>query len=130
MDILIDANIAVAIILNEPTKSSIIKATVGHDVVSTEILPHEVGNALTALYKRKHLTGEQVQEAFVRFERIPLRLIKVNIGAALDIACTCRIYAYDAYYLELARRLRLPLLTLDKQMKQNGKTMQLDMLEV
>jgi hypothetical protein len=27
------------------------------------------------------------------------------------------IYAYDAYYLELAKRLKIPLLTLDNQMK-------------
>jgi predicted nucleic acid-binding protein len=53
----------------------------------------------------------------------------VNIENALRIACQYNIYAYDAYYLEAAFRLRLPLLTLDKQMKNIARKMNLDILE-
>jgi predicted nucleic acid-binding protein len=39
------------------------------------------------------------------------------------------IYAYDAYYLEAAHRLRLPLLTLDGLMQNTGRDMHIDVLE-
>ncbi|GMO36206.1 MAG: hypothetical protein Ta2B_16300 [Termitinemataceae bacterium] len=50
MEIVVDANIVMAIILNEPTKSKIIDATTGVSLVSTEIIWHEVVNALSSLY--------------------------------------------------------------------------------
>jgi predicted nucleic acid-binding protein len=55
--------------------------------------------------------------------------VEVNIENALNIACKYNIYAYDAYYLEAALRLKLPLLTLDKPMKNIAKKMHLDILE-
>jgi predicted nucleic acid-binding protein len=36
---------------------------------------------------------------------------------ALKISCKYKIYAYDAYYLEAAKRLRLPLITFDIPMQ-------------
>jgi len=61
---------------------------------------------------------------------IPLRLVSVNIEKALDIAYTFNIYMYDAYYLELAQRLKVPLLTLDNQMQDIAKTLKIKLLEV
>ena len=61
---------------------------------------------------------------------IPLHLEPVNIAKALDIACMFNIYAYDAYYLELASRLKIPLLTLDGQMKDIAKTLKIKLMEV
>jgi predicted nucleic acid-binding protein len=49
---------------------------------------------------------------------------------ALKLSCKYNIYAYDAYYLETAYRLKMPLLTLDGTMKHNGKDMKIDILEV
>ena len=39
------------------------------------------------------------------------------------------IYAYDAYYLEVAKRLNLPLLTLDMAMKKVALDIKLKVLE-
>ncbi|GHU30414.1 hypothetical protein FACS1894172_03660 [Spirochaetia bacterium] len=54
MEIIIDANIVMAVILNEPTKPKIIEATGDVSLVSTEIIWHEVVNALSSLYRRKN----------------------------------------------------------------------------
>jgi predicted nucleic acid-binding protein len=40
------------------------------------------------------------------------------------------MYAYDAYYLDTAYRLKLPLLTLDGGMKEKAKDMKINLLEV
>jgi predicted nucleic acid-binding protein len=61
---------------------------------------------------------------------LPLRLVKIDMKKALKLSCKYNIYAYDAYYLETAYRLKLPLLTLDGPMKNNGRNMKIDILEV
>ena len=117
MNVLIDASGLMPILINEPEKESIISATKNCELLAPSILPYEIGNALTRLKKRQILTEKQIINAFDDFLRIPLRLLEVDIKNALEIACKYSIYAYDAYYLEMAYRLSLPLLTLDFPMK-------------
>jgi len=128
--IVVDANVYLAVILNEPEKQVIIESTRGVELISPEVLPYEIGNALTAMLKRKRLNEEQIIKSFDIFNMIPLHLEPVNIAKALDIACMFKIYAYDAYYLELAKRLKIPLLTLDSQMKDIAKTLKIKLMEV
>jgi predicted nucleic acid-binding protein len=47
----------------------------------------------------------------------------------LDIAGRFGTYAYDAYFLECALSLRLPLLTLDKGMKSIACELAIEVLE-
>jgi predicted nucleic acid-binding protein len=129
MKIIIDANVAIAIILDEPVKQRIIELTEDADLISTEILPHEVGNALSAMCRRRRLTADEVTRAYALFETIPVRLFKTKVADALKISAKYRLYAYDAYYLELAARLRLPVLTYDAPMKNAGRAMNLEMWE-
>ena len=53
MDIIADTNIFLAIALNEPEKEQIIQLTSGVNIIAPEILPYEIGNALSAMIKRK-----------------------------------------------------------------------------
>ena len=46
-----------------------------------------------------------------------------------DLAVRSRIYAYDAYFLECALSLRLPLLTLDRGMKQIARELSIHLVE-
>ena len=130
MDLLIDANILLAVILNEPEKERIVELTAEAKIVAPEMIPYEIGNALSAMMKRHRLTQEQVQITFKIFEAIPIRLEQVNIADALGLSHRFCIYAYDAYYLEVARRLHIPLLTLDRQMKNIGHSLKIELLEV
>jgi predicted nucleic acid-binding protein len=59
---------------------------------------------------------------------MPLQLVEINIDNAVKIACYYNIYAYDAYYLEVALRLKLPLLTLDKLMKDIARKLGINIL--
>src|SRR4030042_6078284 len=117
MKIVADTNTFIAVALNEPEKGMIIRLTKGHDLVAPEVLPFEIGNALTAMMKRNALEAEEVIQAWDIVQHIPVDLRRIGVRAALDIATQYNIYAYDAYFLECALNLRSPLLTLDRQMR-------------
>ncbi|QHS11342.1 type II toxin-antitoxin system VapC family toxin [Sinimarinibacterium sp. NLF-5-8] len=130
MNIIADTNIFLAVVLNGPAKAGIVKATAGVSIVAPEILPYEIGNALSAMVKRRALQITNALAAEKATKRIAARLIPVNISAALQIALDHDIYAYDAYFLQCAQRLNIPLLTLDKRMKQVAQTCGIPTIEI
>jgi len=129
MDILIDASALMPVLINEPEKSHIIHLTRNCNLLAPSLLPYEIGNALTRLKKRRILDNKEIITAYNDFKKIPLRLLHPDIENALLIACKYVIYAYDAYYLEIAMRLNLPLLTLDRRMKKVALDLKLRILE-
>ncbi len=117
MKIIADTNAFLAVALEEPEKANIIQLTKGHDLVAPEVLPFEIGNALTAMLKKHKLNTDQMISVWNTVQTIPVEYFRVDIPAALELADRCNIYAYDAYFLECAIRLRCPLLTLDRRLK-------------
>lgn len=117
MKIVADTNTFIAVALNEPEKDMIIRLSEGYDLVAPEVLPFEIGNALTAMMKRNVLEADEVIMAWKMVQHIPVDLRRTEIEAALKLATQYNIYAYDAYFLECAISLHSPLLTLDRQMK-------------
>ena len=129
MNVLIDASALMPILIDEPEKVYIVNASKNCELMAPYILPYEIGNALTRLKKRQILNEKQIIAVFKDFKKIPLRLLEVDIENALKIACKYAIYAYDAYYLEMAYRLNLPILTLDELMKKIAFDLGLKVLE-
>lgn len=125
-----DANILLAVILNEPEKRRIINLTKDTELIVPEIMSYEIGNALSGLLKRRRLSQEQAVSVYNTYQFIPLRLVKADPRKALKLAAKYNIYAYDAYYLEIALRLKTPLLTLDKQMQSIGADLKIEIWEV
>lgn len=121
MDILIDASCVMAILAEEPEREQVIEKTEGATLVSAACLPYEIGNALSARVKR-HLADDKVAvAAYKEFERIPVRLLEVDVKKAVQIAAEENHYAYDAYYIACALDKGLPLLTLDGGMLEIAK---------
>ena len=129
MQIVADTNTFIAVALNEPEKDLIIQVTEGCDLIAPEVLPFEIGNALTAMMKKSVLKADEVASSWEIVQRIPVDLRSINIESALKIATKFNIYAYDAYFLECADSLRSPLLTLDSGMKRIAKEMGITILE-
>jgi len=129
MDIIADTNIFLTVALDEPEKEHIIQITSGIDLISPEILPYEVGNALSAMVKRKQLLPDEALQVEQKTRFIPVRLISIDVQKALDLAVRFNIYAYDAYFLHCAKSMNNPLLTLDKRMKQVALELNLEILE-
>ncbi|MDA8141683.1 MAG: type II toxin-antitoxin system VapC family toxin [Desulfobacteraceae bacterium] len=129
MNIVADTNTFLAVALNEPERELIVELTEGANLVAPEVLPFEIGNALTAMLKRNALNADEVLSAWQVVQHIPVDLRHVDIAAALKIASHFGIYAYDAYFLECAQRLRSPLLTLDRGMRRIAKELGIIILE-
>jgi len=129
LNIITDTNIFLAVILNEPEKDRIIQLTSGTDAIAPEILPYEIGNALSAMIKRKKITPDEALSVQKTASFIPVRLISIDVQQALKLAIEFNIYAYDAYFLQCAKSLSHPLITLDKRMKQVATELNIEVLE-
>ena len=116
MDVVIDASALLAVLLNEPERQTIIESTRGASLVAPSSLDYEIGNALSALMRRRSITIAESVAVYHSFARIPVRLIEPDMQAALLVSGEENIYAYDAYFIACAERLGLPLLTLDKRL--------------
>jgi predicted nucleic acid-binding protein len=116
MEIVSDASVFLAVALNEMDREWVIEKTSGYSIVSPEVLPYEVGNALIAMKRKGRLNDREILRAFNISQRIAVKLVRVTIHAAIKIAIRFNIYAYDAYYLQCCIENRLPLISLDGRM--------------
>lgn len=130
MKIVADTNTFLAVALREPEKDLLAEVVAGHDLIAPEVLPFEIGNALTAMVRKRSLARDEVRPAWEMAASIPVELRKVDIRGALEIASRFNIYAYDAYFLECATRFRAPLLTLDRAMGRVAKELHIDVVEL
>jgi predicted nucleic acid-binding protein len=128
--IVIDTSVIVAVIANEPVKSALIALTRGVNLLAPGSVPWEIGNAFSAMLKRKRITLEQAQQAVATYHKIPIRFVEVELTEALQLANELGIYAYDAYVVWCAIRMRAPLLALDTGLIEAAKRVQVKVLEV
>ena len=130
INIIVDASVIIAVIANEPEKAAIISLTEGANILSPLSVHWEIGNAFSAMLKKRRITLKQVQNAIKIYKDIPIRFLDVDIEAALDISAQLNIYAYDAYLIEVAFRHRMPLVTLDKSLAAYAEQKGVNVLEV
>jgi len=128
MKILIDACAIIAVIIKEPERDLVIQLTKDAEIVSPNMVSFEIANALTKMMKKKIIEKERMLNAFTYYKKIPIKPIEIDFEKALEIAWDYKIYAYDACYLEAAKRLNLPLLTFDGNMIKVGKELGIKML--
>ena len=129
MNIIVDTNILIAVAFDEPEKQHIIDLTIDATLIAPEILFYEAGNALSAMIKRRQVSSDEAIQAFDIIQTIPIRLVRVDIPTSLGLALEHNIYAYDAYFLQSARQLSCPLLSLDKRMNQVAESIGIKLLE-
>jgi len=116
MEIVSDASAFLAVALNEIDRDWVIEKTSGFSIVSPEILPYEIGNALIAVRKKGRLSEREVLRAFDSSQKIAVRLVPVRVHDAMKIALRFKTYAYDAYYLQCCIENKLALISLDDRM--------------
>jgi len=130
MNVIADTNTFLAVALKEPERKGLIKLTDGYKLSAPNILPYEIGNALSSLVKRKVVTFKQLPIVWDAAASIPVELRTIDIRKALLLAGYYKIYAYDAYFLQCAIETRLPLLTLDNGMKHVARQLDIKLLEL
>ena len=115
MDLTVGASVIMAVILNEPSKPKLLETTEGAELLSAPSLPWEIGNALSALFKRRRIDLAQAELALKSYRQIPIRLPPLEIEGSVVLAEQYGVYAYDAYVIECARRYQTSLLSLDRR---------------
>ena len=130
MRIVADTNTFLAVALDEPERSTILRATAGFNLVAPDVLPFEVGNALTAMLKKGSIKPGELLAIWDVVQLIPVELRRTDVRYALSIASERNIYAYDAYFLECSLSLRAPLLTLDRRLANIAANLGISVLEL
>jgi predicted nucleic acid-binding protein len=65
------------------------------------------------MLKKKRITLEQTCSALAAYAGIAIRFYEVNLEETLSLCVRANLYAYDAYFVACALRLKSPLLSLD-----------------
>lgn len=130
MDIIIDTSAIIAVLVDEPERPKIIEITKGHSLIGPGSIPWEIGNAFSAMFKRKRLSIEEAEKGLSIFKSIPIRYIEPDFVKAVKISEQTCMYAYDAYFMECAIRYKAPLLTLDKKLKSTAQIINIETMDV
>lgn len=133
--LVIDASAVIAVVTNEVHRPALIRLSEGAELISPFSLPAEVGNAFSAMFKRKRISLEKAKAAAAVYQEIAIRLTKIDLGHALDLSHRLDIYAYDAYLIACSLiacslQYRAPLLTVDGGLRTAAKRMKIEVLEV
>ena len=130
MVITIDTSALIAVIGNEDSKQKIIEITKGCSLCAPMSVHWEIGNALSAMFKRRSSNIEFAKQALAAYREIPISYISVPLEKTLEISHSQNIYAYDAYLVQCAQKTSTSLLTLDKKLKAIAKKMGVTILEI
>ena len=122
MEIVIDTSALIAVIADEPEADTVLEYSQNAIFVSPNVISFEIANSLSRMLKKGRINDQSKMVELVKsFQQIPIKLFENNLQNIVQIVWNYKIYAYDAFYLDTAKSLNIPLLTLDKEMKKIGK---------
>lgn len=122
----LDASITLGWMLDRPAppRASLARRliTAGDVPVVPILWRHEVSNAVVMSERRGRLTAGQVKALTADLEEfsdgVEVDPVNVRISVLIETARRMNLTVYDAAYLELAARRRLPLATLDDKLRE------------
>jgi predicted nucleic acid-binding protein len=130
MEIVIDTSALLAVVAEQPEKAELIRLTRGATLVAPSSVHWEVGNALSAMFKRKAIDIDDALKVLDAYGAIPIRLMEGSLRQAVELSAKLNIYAYDAYVIACAINQKAPILTLDGGLSERARGLKLDVLEV
>ena len=130
MEIVIDTSAILAVIGEQPEKAELIELTRGAKLVAPPSVHWEVGNALSAMFKRRAIGLDEALMLLESYASIAIRFTDVALKQAVELAASLNVYAYDAYVLACAANQRAPILTLDNGLRERARELKLNVLEV
>jgi len=119
-----DASVLAALALTEgnPRAAAALQSLLGASALAPPLLYFEIRNVLIVNERRGRLTEEQSERFLRNLKRLPIEIDHACEDARLlALAREHRLTAYDASYLELAVRQRLPLATLDAALERAAR---------
>jgi predicted nucleic acid-binding protein len=125
---ILDAYVAISWCFpGDPTEDTfysrrILKELASYDAAVPEIWAYEIANSIFVSYSRRRRINElQIQEYLRLLKALAIRVEHQTLWANVDLESIARrqnLTAYDAAYLDLAKRTGLPLATLDAPLRQ------------
>ena len=128
--VVLDASVVIAVVTNEVHRPALIQLAEGAELLSPWSLPIEVGNAFSAMFKRKRISLDQAKAAVKAYQQIPIRLLDIDLARSLELSYKLAIYAYDAYLIDCGLQNRVPLLTVDKGLRDAARRVGVEVPEV
>ena len=130
MLVVVDTSVILAVVLNEATKPELVRLTAGVELAAPLSLHWEIGNALSAMIKRKRITLSEALQALIEYQKIPIRFLDVPLDDTLHVIEQLQIYAYDAYFIVCARQYACPLITLNGGLQTAARAAKISLIEV
>lgn len=87
------------------------------EFISSPLLPFEVINGLLNAIKRKRIDEEEAAAFLKAFTDLGILYEPIDQTTAFQLARDKKLTIYDASYLSLALKYKVPLLTFDKHLK-------------
>jgi predicted nucleic acid-binding protein len=126
----LDASVALRWFLDNPLPSyakRVMQLVIkGQRAVVPALWHLEMSNGLAVAERRSILTSADVEHALLHLEQLLARAIEtdnalISIRQCLSTARAFQLSTYDAVYLDLARREKLPLASLDERLRSAAK---------
>ena len=94
---------------------------------------HEVGNGLVMAWRRKRINADQMEGFLTRLKGLPIDSAQQTPSDILELPAFAQAHGltnYDAAYLALAVRSKLPLATTDGALRRTAATAGVELLAV
>jgi predicted nucleic acid-binding protein len=128
--VVLDASVALRWFLDNPlppyAKRVMQLVIKGQRAIVPALWHLEMSNGLAVAERRSILTSADVEHALLHLEQLLAHAIEtdnalISIRQCLSTARAFQLSAYDAVYLDLARREKLPLASLDERLRSAAK---------
>jgi len=123
-DVVLDASLALQWFLEDESGRqyglSVLTSLSSKRAVVPILWFYEVGNGLLMAYRRKRITFDQIDGFLTRLKALPIDAAQQVPAEILELPAIAQKHSltnYDAAYLALAMRFRLPLATTDAELR-------------
>lgn len=127
---MVDTSAVLAVIAEQAEKAALVRLTRGATLVAPASLHWEIGNAISAMFKRRAIEMKEALKLLEAYAAIPIRMADVALKQAVELSARLNVYAYDAYVIACAINQRAPILTLDGGLRARAHELKLQVLEV
>ena len=134
MSIVLDASMTLAWLFEDEQTDQVL-ATINHVYMGGASVPplwrYEVANGLQMAIRRQRITPDYRTRCLDKIDELPITIDPDGVSeiwsTPIKLADLYRLTVYDAAYLELAQRRRLPLATLDAALSKAARESGVDL---
>jgi len=117
-------------IASRPERDELIELTSGASLLAPHSVHWEIGNALSAMFRRNRVSLPQALQTVAAYRQIPIRFVDVELDDSMRMADVLGIYAYDAFLIRSAIECRAPLVTLHSHLINGARQLKAEVIEV